>query len=117
MAIRGYKKSSGLCENVLNFVVKPFNCVYLEVFSIFQFQYSNFDPLKAQYGQICDKSKINQNIRARLRRNHKALFQNVVKIIAFKISFVVIRGYLWLFRISLIAKFVAIRGYSWLFVP
>jgi hypothetical protein len=51
VAICGYKKHAGFCENVLNLIVKPFHCVYLEISPIFQFQFSNFDPLKAQYGQ------------------------------------------------------------------
>ncbi len=98
VAIRGYKKPSGLCENTLNLTVIPCHCVYFEVFSIFHFQNLNFDPLKAQYGQNMTQSKINQNIRAHLWRNHKVLVQIVVtKNIVFKISFLVICGYSWLF--------------------
>ncbi len=51
VAIRGYKKSSDLCDNALNLFVKPCHCVYLEVFSILQFKILIFDLMKAQYGQ------------------------------------------------------------------
>ncbi len=35
-------------KNMLNLIVRPWHCVYLEVFYIFQFQFLNFDPLKAK---------------------------------------------------------------------
>ncbi len=91
VAIRGYKKAFPFLWKYVELNCYTMNCVYLEVFSIFQFQFLNFDTLKAQ------------NIRTRLRQKHKA----------FKISFVVIRGYSWLFRISLVNQ---IRGYLWLFM-
>ncbi len=94
VAIRGYKKPSGLCENMLNYIVIPCHCVYLKIFSVFQINFLNFDPLEAQYRQNMTQLKTNQNIRARLRRKHKTLFQiAVTKSLLLKSH----SCYLWLF--------------------
>ncbi len=108
VAIHGYKKLSGSCENMekKNIAISC-HCVYLEVFFNFSISIFKFWPIEGTIWSKIYEIKNHQIVRARLRRNHKALVQNpVTKLLLF------LKSHLWLF--------VVIRGYSyhkWVVIP